>query len=159
MTDDDILAMYRSTVDEVFRHASRLTGGDRPRTEELVQDTYLAFIRHCRQRPDVDVSAGWLMVTCRNRFLNELRSDRRRSRREEAAVSRGEDVAVNSDPLEMLAGLPAQQRAAMLLRYVDELAVPEVARALGRSVHATESLLARGRARARGLHTEPEEGS
>jgi RNA polymerase sigma-70 factor (ECF subfamily) len=33
----------------------------------------------------------------------------------------------------------------LVLRYFDDLAVPDVARALGKSVHATESLLARGR--------------
>ena len=33
-----------------------------------------------------------------------------------------------------------------VLRYVDELSVPDVARELGRSVHATESLLVRARA-------------
>ena len=47
--------------------------------------------------------------------------------------------------LASLAALPALQRAAVGLRYLDDLAVPEVARLLDRSVHATESLLARGR--------------
>jgi RNA polymerase sigma-70 factor (ECF subfamily) len=159
MTDEDVLAVYRSTVDEVFRYASRLTGGDRPRTEELVQDTYLAFIRHRRARPDAELSAGWLIVTCRNRFLDQLRRDRRRTRRERAAVVVRESDGADPDPLELLGGLPGHQRAALLLRYVDGLTVPEIAQALGRSIHATESLLARSRAKVRRLHTQLEDES
>ena len=39
--------------------------------------------------------------------------------------------------------LPPDHQAVLSLRYLDDLTVPEVAAALGRSVHATESLLAR----------------
>ena len=45
----------------------------------------------------------------------------------------------------LLRGLPGDQRTALALRYVEDLAVAEVASAMGRSVRATESLLARAR--------------
>jgi RNA polymerase sigma-70 factor (ECF subfamily) len=44
-----------------------------------------------------------------------------------------------------MAQLPADQRLALLFRYLDGLSVREVAEAIGRSEKATESLLARGR--------------
>ena len=47
--------------------------------------------------------------------------------------------------LEALAAVPPVQRAALALRYLDDLSVAGVAEALDRSVRATESLLARGR--------------
>ena len=50
-----------------------------------------------------------------------------------------------------LGQLPADYRVALVLRYVDELSVPDVARELGRSVHATESLLVRARAALRAV--------
>lgn len=53
---------------------------------------------------------------------------------------------VGHDATDAMRSLPAEQRAAMVLRYVDDLPVAEVARQLGRSVHATESLLARAKA-------------
>lgn len=40
--------------------------------------------------------------------------------------------------------VPSPQREALAFRHLDGLSVPEVAAALGRSVEATESLLARG---------------
>jgi RNA polymerase sigma-70 factor (ECF subfamily) len=45
-----------------------------------------------------------------------------------------------------LAKVAPQHRAALTLRYLDGLSVPEVAAELGRTVHATEGLLVRARA-------------
>lgn len=52
--------------------------------------------------------------------------------------------------------LAAQHRAALTLRYLDDLAVPEVAVLLGRSVHATEALLVRARAAFRRCYADEE---
>ena len=46
---------------------------------------------------------------------------------------------------DVLARLGPHHRAALTLRYVDGLPVPEVAELLGRTVHATEALLVRAR--------------
>ena len=46
---------------------------------------------------------------------------------------------------ELLRTVSDRQRAALVLRYVDDLSVAEVAESLGLTVHATESLLARAR--------------
>jgi RNA polymerase sigma-70 factor, ECF subfamily len=46
---------------------------------------------------------------------------------------------------EVLGSLGAHHQAALTLRYVDGLGVPEVAAQLGRTVHATEALLGRAR--------------
>ncbi len=47
--------------------------------------------------------------------------------------------------LHALGTLKPDQRVALVLRYVDDLPVHDVAAILGRNVAATESLLARGR--------------
>jgi RNA polymerase sigma-70 factor (ECF subfamily) len=46
-----------------------------------------------------------------------------------------------------------------VLRYLDGLSVPEVAEALGRTVHATEALLVRARAAFRRVYEEGEDGA
>lgn len=53
-----------------------------------------------------------------------------------------------------LARLPGQQRAALTLRYLDDLPVTEVAAHLGRSLHATETQLVRARAALRRVYQE-----
>lgn len=149
--DEQFLVLYERSLDDVYRYASRLTGGDRAATDELVQDTYLAALQHLRRGTQPELTTGYLIVICRNRFLDTLRSGSRRHRREERALHLAEPVRrVEPDPPDpattaALAGLPADQRAALVLRYVDDLPVPDVAHLLGRSVHATESLLSRAR--------------
>lgn len=145
------LALYDRSVDDVHRYASRLTGGDRSRAEELVQETYLGVLRRLRAGDDLDLSTGYLIAACRSRFLDDLKAADRRHRRELRAAlgarpSAGDPAdRVGRTATDALAVLPPDQRAALVLRYVDDLAVPDVARHLGRSIHATESLLARAR--------------
>jgi RNA polymerase sigma-70 factor (ECF subfamily) len=54
----------------------------------------------------------------------------------------------------VLARLAPQHRAALVLRHVDDLPVPQVAAALGRTVHATEALLSRARTAFRRAYEE-----
>lgn len=150
-SDVELADFFERTVDLLYRYASRLCGSDRAATEDLVQETYVCLLREVRSGRPLDMGTGWLITTCRSRFIDRLRADRRRAAREDRSVlpaARDDGGAMAADT-GLLAGLPAEQRAALVLRYVDELSVPEVARALGRSVHATESLLARARAAAR----------
>jgi RNA polymerase sigma-70 factor (ECF subfamily) len=154
----DLVALYASSVDDVHRYASRLTGGDRARTEDLVQDTYLGVLRRLRRGERLELTTGYLIVACRSRFLDDLKADRRRNARELRSVPDGRpggDAREGDDPgpiaTESLGRLPDDQRVAMILRYVDDLPVAEVAHHLDRSLRATESLLARGRTTLRTL--------
>ena len=54
--------------------------------------------------------------------------------------------------VDALGRLGDHHRAALTLRYVDGLPVPEVAELLGRTVHATEALLVRARSAFRKLY-------
>jgi DNA-directed RNA polymerase specialized sigma24 family protein len=46
----------------------------------------------------------------------------------------------------------------MVLRYFDDLSVPEIAKAMRKSIHAIESLLARGRDSFKRFYMESEDG-
>jgi RNA polymerase sigma-70 factor (ECF subfamily) len=157
---DDLVALYASSVDDVYRYASRLTGGNRARTDDLVQDTYLGVLRRLRRGERLELSTGYLIVACRSRFLDDLKAERRRDARELRSLPAhqpGEVVdtaASGGSTREALRRLPDDQRAALVLRYVDDLPVADVARHLGRSLHATESLHARGRTALRTLLQE-----
>ena len=145
MTDDDVLALYERSVDTVYRYATRLTGGDRSWADELVQETFLQLVRASREGEGASLDVGWLVVTCRHRFIDQLRQQRRRRARELSVATRPSDTPSEGRALAALDLLPADHRLVLVLKYVDEMSVAEVAREIGRSVHATESLLARAR--------------
>ena len=147
VTDEaGLVACYDATVTRVYRYASRLTGNDRARTDDLVQDVYLGLVRQARHGALEPVGLGWLYTSVRHRFLDRLRGEEREERRLRLIVSVPDDVPVD---VPGLADLPDRERVALVLRYLDDLSVPEVAEAMGLTVHATESLLARARRRMR----------
>ena len=149
MTDEDVLALYERSVDDVYRYATKLTGGDRAWADELVQDTYEHLLQRARDGALDRVDTGWLIVSCRHRFLDALKAQRRRRAREWRTATRDVEPVPDGgsfDATAALGAVPLPQRTVLVLRYVDDLAVPDVARLVGRSVRATESLLVRARA-------------
>jgi RNA polymerase sigma-70 factor (ECF subfamily) len=59
---------------------------------------------------------------------------------------------------DVLQRLEPHHRAALTLRYMDDLPVPEVADLLGRTVHATEALLVQARSAFRAAYSREGEG-
>ncbi|MDO8363075.1 MAG: sigma-70 family RNA polymerase sigma factor [Actinomycetota bacterium] len=151
---DRFLAFYDDTFSEAYRYAGRLCGTDREAAEDLVQDAYASLLRRWRAGTaesgnDSDLQIAYLITTIRNRFLDRARTDEREQRRLRLVAAAGGERQPAVVPSQ-LAALPARERTALVLRYVDDLAVPDVAAAMDISVHAAESLLARARARLRG---------
>jgi RNA polymerase sigma-70 factor, ECF subfamily len=80
---------------------------------------------------------------------------RRTERRKEELAELWDDLAID-DPNDaaievasaqaVLAELAPTHRAVLTLRYIDDLAVGDVATTIGRTVHATEALLTRAKA-------------
>jgi RNA polymerase sigma-70 factor (ECF subfamily) len=144
------LTFYDATVVEAYRYASRLVGNDRARTEDLVHDVYVGLLAKVKAGSLADIGVGWVLVAIRHRFLDCLRRDQREERRLRLAWSSdtGEDEDRSADLLDG-ARLSDRERAALTLRYFDDLSVPQIAREMHMSVHAVESLLARARTRVR----------
>jgi len=144
---------YDATMPRVYRYLAARCGGDDALAEELTQQTFVEAIRH-RDRFDgrSDV-VTWMCAIGRNKLVDHFRRHGREVRRHERLISDHVEApdapwraAETRDAVETaMAQLPSDQRLALLFRYLDGLSVREVARAIGRSEKATESLLARGR--------------
>jgi len=143
-------ALYAESLPFVYGYLLHRVGGNVPVAEDLTQETYVAAIGQLRTS-GASASVPWLLGVARHKLVDHFR----RLAREEAKLTLvtsqpAPDAWLWSDMpgdqvLASLNALPSLQRAALALRYLDDLPVPEVAGLLGRSVHATESLLARGR--------------
>ncbi len=148
-TESGFMSCYRATFGEVYRYAAMLCGGRRSAAEDLVQDVYLAALDKARRGSLAEVSVGYLMLATRHRFLDRLRSERREERRLRVVASEPTDAPSSAAVPARLADLPERERAALVLRYVDDLTVAQTAAELGISPSAAESLLARATRRLR----------
>lgn len=146
---DGFLALYDATVAEVYSYLrSRVV--DRALAEDLTQEVFLAAAR--RARSGLTVELPWLVTVARNKMVDHWRAAARRERTLAIVRQRRDDPEhVTAEPLEpgrateALGTLNPTYRAALVLRHVDQLSVPEVAEHLGRSVAATEQVLSRAR--------------
>ena len=108
----------------------------------------------------------------RHKLVDHWRREERRPRTtgavepdavQDTAIQNGEEVwdaVVDRDQVgSIMAELGEHHRSALVLRYFDGLPVPEVADQLGRTVHATETLLVRARRQFRTIYERNEGGS
>jgi RNA polymerase sigma-70 factor, ECF subfamily len=152
-TREGFRVFYDAALPEVFAFLMRKCRGDRSLAEDLTQETFLAAARQVREGNASTLSVPWLMTVAQNRFVDHLRRQQRDERNLLLAWQNGEHDAVHAWQLQRhresardeLADLPPLQRAALVLFYLEDLTVAQTASRLGKSVRATESLLARGR--------------
>ncbi len=148
----DLLALYDSALPQVYGYLLSRCGAATV-AEDLTAETFLAAVDAVRRPDPVAMSTGWLIGVARHKLVDHWRR-RARDERDLHAVAAATDEVSDPWPDELdtlqvaavLAGLGAHHRAALTLRYLDDLPVPQVAALLGRTLHATEALLVRARA-------------
>jgi RNA polymerase sigma-70 factor, ECF subfamily len=154
----DVLALYDEALPQVFGYLLRRCD-DRTVAEDLTSETFLAAVA---SPPDQAASVAWLIGVARHKLADHWRWTARQSRLRDAV---GDPEAESDDPWDVeldvlvahqvLNRLAPHHRAALTLRYLDGLSVPETAVLLERSVHATEALLTRARRAFRQAYDDP----
>ena len=152
-------SFYDEAMPRIFGYFLHRCGGSRFVAEELTQETFLAVVAELKRGAEVESAIPWVFGIARHKLLDHYRREERITSREVSPIDALDPPAETVDDeahdraLGALASIPPTQRAALVLRHMDGLSVPEVAAALGRSVEATESLLARGRRHFRRAYT------
>ena len=152
---------YDEALPRVYGYLLRRCGGNRSVAEDLTQETFLAAVGELRRGRVVEARLPWVLGIARHKLVDYYRRSER-MRRELPLAEDADGVGVephagDDRALAALVSLPAAQRAALVLRHLDGLSVPEVAAVLERSVEAVESLLARGRVSFRRAYAEVSE--
>jgi RNA polymerase sigma-70 factor (ECF subfamily) len=155
---DQFARFFDRTLPRVYGYFIARTGGDVAIAEDLTQETYLAAVAAVRKKPEIGDAERWLFGIARHRLIDHYRAAARESANtcawdeseppgddRDLPALQLHDQHVRDQVIESLHRLPPAQRAALVLHYLDGLPVCDVAEFLGRSEHATESLLARGR--------------
>jgi len=157
--DGGILDVYDVALPQVYGYLLARCG--RPAlAEDLTAETFLAAVAAVRKRDAPTVSTPWLVGVARHKLVDHWRREAREERGLRAlsdGPKEGEDPwDVRLDALrarQTLERMPTHHRAALTLRYVDDLPVGEVAALLDRTVHGTEALLSRARIAFRRAYT------
>jgi RNA polymerase sigma-70 factor (ECF subfamily) len=160
MSPDAFCDFYREVLPNVYGYLLRLCAGDRAQAEDLTQDVFVALVEELRRGRVDRADVRWLITVARSRFLDLVRRERRRgSKLELIQREQVPDVEpTGNDVLCCLASLQPLHRAVLVLRYVDGLAVADIATVVGRGETATHSLLARARAELRRSGLRPVAG-
>lgn len=147
----DLARLFESEAANLRRFLRRF--GGTATAEDLAQDT---FLRLCALRPDnVGSARAYLFATARNVARDQMKRDRatlaingdadveRLARPADCPTPEEARIAAeDADALRRaLASLPAMQRDALLLRRVERLSAPEVARRLGVSERHMQRLV------------------
>jgi RNA polymerase sigma-70 factor (ECF subfamily) len=163
----ELLAVYDRALPEVYGYLLARCGGRSAVAEELTAETFLAAVDAVRRDDPPAVTVGWLVGVARHKLVDHWRRQAREERTLRA-VATDPTHPVSADPTEdpwderldvacayaALERLAPHHRAALSLRYLDDLPVPEVARVLGRTLHATEALLVRARVAFRRVYAD-----
>ncbi len=138
-TDADLLrALHDQYGRALWTYAVGLTGGDRARAQDVVQETLLRAWRHPRVLDETDGSArGWLFTVARRIAIDEWRAASRRpelvtDQLPERAVDDSTDQAVDRQLLlAALRTLSVEHREVLLECYLRGASIADAAERLG----------------------------
>jgi RNA polymerase sigma-70 factor (ECF subfamily) len=134
LKDDEFERLYSAEAQGLFAFLAYRTG-DRALAEDLLADAFERALR-AKYNPRKGSAKTWLYAIA----LNVLRDHVRRAAAEGRAYAKVDvpaggdpfaDVEVRDELMRALAGLAAQEREAISLRYGADLTVPEMATVLG----------------------------
>jgi RNA polymerase sigma-70 factor (ECF subfamily) len=161
-----LLQLYDDALPHVYGYLLARCG-EAALAEDLTAESFLAAVHAVRKPGGPAPSIAWLIGVARHKLADHWRRAEREQRGLRLLDSQPDGVDdpwdVTVDRIrarEVMGRLGPHHRAALTLRYLDGLPVPEVARHLDRTVHATEALLARARTAFRRMYepmSEPDE--
>lgn len=141
----DFDALFREAGPGVFRTLYAYTGGRRDIAEEAMAE---AFARALARSGAIRDPVAWIYRTAFRLANEELRAERRRGPAPNEAEAPPPEL---SGLIDALRRLSPNQRAAIVLRHVLDLDVPEVAKRMGTAAPTVRVHIHRGRKRLREL--------
>jgi RNA polymerase sigma-70 factor (ECF subfamily) len=146
---------YMEALPRIYGYFFSRLGGDTFVAEDLTQETFLAATREIAGGAVVEAPLPWIVGIARHKLLDHFR----RNRAAEVVVQMPNvtgdelpewpalpiDIGNEERVLDALRAVPSPQRDALILHFMDDLPVAEVARLMGRTRSSAESLIWRGR--------------
>ena len=140
--------LYSDHIESAVRLAFLMTG-DRHQALDIAQDAFVRVAGRFHGIRNPDAFPAYLRTTVVNLskgHLRKLRTHRDYLAKQQGGVQAAlpPDIEGRDEMWSALQSLPHRQRAALVLRYYEDLSERQVADALGASESAVKSLLSRG---------------
>ncbi len=149
---------YDRALPVVYGYLLRLCGGDSEEAWDLTQDSWMTVVDRVAQGQTDKATVGFLLSVARSHYLDSWRRQRKLQRKLRLvwAGARGAESTELSTGkvLDHLSVCSAEHRVVLMLAYVDDIPMNEIAPMLGLSVSSTYSLLSRARSELRSHLTE-----
>ena len=143
--------IYDEALPEVYRYL-RARCGSTEIAEELTSATFVQAAMNASSESVPDLSVAWLITVARHKLIDHWRHmavvDRSLTLLKGGQVETVDPwdaVLDQARAQQVLLALAPHYRSVLTLRYLDDLSVAECAETLDRSIHSTESVLARAR--------------
>ena len=128
-------------------------GGHAPVAEDLLQETLIEAMRSASTFRGESSLKTWLCAIARRRLSRHYEAERRAAMvragltlvRESGSQDRSADVERRDQVTRALGALPPLHRQVLVLKYLDDRSVEEIAEEIGRSRVQVQSLLQRAR--------------
>ena len=147
---DELIRVYRETVNELYEFVSRRSGGSRELAEDVTQETYLRAATVWPERGLPQCPLAWLQTVARNLLRNHYRR-----RQPQLLDSTDIDTVLGSAPSDGteaaavvcwgLARLNARHARVLEAFYIDDKPVRSIADEFGVTERAIEGRLRRAR--------------
>lgn len=140
---------------EFRRFLTALCCGDSALADDIAQESFMKAYLSCEGLNDSAKFKSWIYRIGYNSFLNHVRSVRLTVGYEEAKMIRAEERADGFSKYEELYAaldkLPPSERTSILLYYIQDYSVKEIAEIIDVSEAAVRQHLSRGRNHLRGI--------
>jgi RNA polymerase sigma-70 factor (ECF subfamily) len=160
VSEADVIAIYRTTIDTLYGYVSRRCGGQRAVAEDITQEVWLRAVRTWQRNGIPDNPIGWLTTVARNLLLNDARRAPALPIDEVPAkelLNAVECDAIGDDPskvsliVDAMSRMPEHESRLLDEFHFQRCRVAQLAAAYGVSERAIEGRLRRARERLRGV--------
>lgn len=140
----DIEEILKTHGDRLFRLCFVMLGNDAD-AEDAVQETLLKFWRKAPKFADPEHEKAWLLKVAANQCRDLLRFRARHAHADLDSLQMVAPEAEDYGIIEALMTLPEKFRLVMVLHYVEEYSVGQIAAIIGKTPSAVKMRLQKGR--------------
>lgn len=155
MTREQFITHVESTQKAFRRFLTALCCGDASLADDVAQEAYIKAYLSSEGFNNPDKFTAWIYRIGYNTFINHKRSEKPMAGYDEAlhipSESRPDDSFRYQQLYMALNNLPPKQRTSILLFYLEDYSIKEIAEITGASQDAVKQHLLRGRNHLRGL--------